>query len=56
MDTATAFDALEVPPLAGATRDFVVPVLLSVVSDVDKTANRSLRPSASIVPDYPICA
>ena len=33
MGAASAFDAFEVPPLADATRDFVIPVLFRSVSN-----------------------
>ena len=56
VDTTTTFDALEVPPLAGATGDFMIPALLGPVSDIDKTANRNISPLASIVLGYLICA
>lgn len=33
MSAASAFDTLEVPPLSGATRHFVIPVLFGIISD-----------------------
>jgi hypothetical protein len=51
-----AFNALKVPPLADATRNFMIPVLFGSMSDGDRTVNRKLLPLALNVLDYQIFA
>jgi hypothetical protein len=56
MSATPTFDDFDVPPLADATRDLVIPVLLSSVNHNTSTFIANLLPPASIALDCPISA